>query len=59
MRNLLIEKAREAEELAEQSMDGSATQEGWLSVAQSWRLLADRIFADQTGEEDIVIRVLH
>ena len=59
MRDLLIEKAREAEELAEQSTDGSATQEGWLSVAQSWRLLAERISADQTGEEDLIIRVLH
>ncbi|HLY06337.1 MAG TPA: hypothetical protein VKR31_11375 [Rhizomicrobium sp.] len=59
MRDLILEKVREAEELAAQSTDGSATQQGWMRVASSWRLIAERLLADRTGEDDSTIIVLH
>lgn len=59
MRDLILEKVREAEELATQSTDGSATQQGWMRVANSWRLIAERLLAKRTGEENATIVILH
>ena len=51
MRELVLEKVREAEQLAAQAQDGSATRAGWMRVARSWRLLAERTIAERTGGE--------
>jgi len=58
MRDLIIQKAREAEELAAHSTDGSATREGWMRVAHSWRLIADRLLADPSGDDEATIVIL-
>ena len=58
MRELVLEKVREAEQLAAQAQDGSATRAGWMRVARSWRLLAERMIAERTGK-DVPIRILH
>ena len=36
---------------ADRAPHGSATREGWLYVANSWRLLAERTIAERTGGE--------
>ena len=59
MRDLIIQKVREAEELASHSTAGSATQQGWLRVANSFRLIAERLLSERPGEDDPTILVLH
>ncbi|HEX3430460.1 MAG TPA: hypothetical protein VHT03_06195 [Rhizomicrobium sp.] len=59
MRDLIKEKVREAEQLAARSTDGSATQEGWMCVAQSWRLIGERLIKEPTTEENSTILILH
>ena len=59
MRDLILEKVREAEELAAHSKEGSATKEGWINVANSWRLLAERLLPEPAAEVDSTILILH
>ena len=59
VRHLILEKVREAEELAAHSKEGSATKEGWTSVANSWRLLAERLLSEPAPEDDSTILILH
>jgi len=58
LRDLIMKKVREAEQLAAHSQNGSATQAAWMRLAESWRLMAERMIAERTGE-DFPPRTLH